>query len=130
MVLGVNEDWIRVPADERDLIHRAQRLSRWVAHLASEQLVLDRSRIVHRGGAAMMLSELEATLLEEFLSGSVLMSRAQLEHAVWPDGAPSARSLDNLMFRLRGHLEVLGVAVRSVRGRGFVLEVDGQPLRQ
>jgi DNA-binding response OmpR family regulator len=128
-VVGVNEDWIRVPADERDLIHRAQRLSRWVAHLASEQLVLDPNRIVHRGGAAVVLSELEATLLDELLNTPGLISRARLERAVWPDGPPSSRSLDNLVFRLRGHLERLGVAVRSARGKGFVIEVDGQPLR-
>lgn len=129
-VVGVNEDWIRVPADERDLIHRAQRLSRWVAHLASERLVLDPNRIVHRGGAATVLSELEATLLEELLSTPGVVNREQLEHAVWPEGVPSARSLDNLVFRLRGHLEQLGVAVRSARGRGFVVEVDGQPISQ
>jgi len=129
-VVGVNEDWIRVPADERDLIHRAQRLSRWVAHLASEQLVLDPNRIVHRGGAAAVLSELEATLLEELLSVPGVISREQLERAVWPDGVPSARSLDNLVFRLRGHLERLGVAVRSARSKGFVVEVDGQPINQ
>lgn len=128
-VVGVNEDWIRVPADERDLVHRAQQLSRWVAHLASEQLVLAPNRIVHRGGAAVALSELEAALLEAFLSKPGLISRADLEQAVWPNGAPSARSLDNLVFRLRGHLELLGVAVRSARAKGFVVEVDGRPLR-
>lgn len=127
-VVGVNEDWIRVPADERDLIHRAQRLSRWVAHLASEQVVLDPNRICHRGGAAVMLSELEAVLLEALLGTPGLISRAQLQQAVWPDGAPSARSLDNLVFRLRRRLETLGVAVRSARGRGFVIEVDGRQL--
>ena len=57
-----------------------------------------------------------------------VISRERLEHAVWPEGVPSARSLDNLVFRLRGHLERLGVAVRSARGKGFVVEVDGQPI--
>jgi DNA-binding response OmpR family regulator len=128
-VLGVNEDWIRVPADERDLVRRAQTLSRWVAHLALERLVLD-DRIVQRGGAAVVLSELEATLLDELMRTPGIVSRSALERAVWPQGVPSARSLDNLVFRLRGHLERLGVAVRSARGRGFVIEVDGQPINR
>jgi DNA-binding response OmpR family regulator len=123
-IIGINEDWIRVPADERDLVQRAQRLSRWVAHLASEKMVLDGDRIAHRGGAAVVLSELEASLLRLLMNDVGLVSRRVLEQRLWPDGTPSARSLDNLVFRLRGHLHKLGVAVRSVRGRGFMIEVD------
>ncbi|HEY4331329.1 MAG TPA: helix-turn-helix domain-containing protein [Ilumatobacteraceae bacterium] len=123
-VIGVNEDWIRVPADERDIVHRAQRLSQWVAHLASERLVIDANRIAHRGGAAVVLGELEAALLRLLMNDHGLVSRESLETSLWPDGAPSQRSLDNLVFRLRGHLEHLGVAVRSARGRGFLIEVD------
>lgn len=130
-IIGVNEDWIRVPADERDVLMRAQRLSRWVAHLASERLVLDPNRIAHRAGASVVLSELEAALLELLMHQRGLVSRDELETSLWPGGVPSTRSLDNLVFRLRGHLEHLGVAVRSARGRGFLIEVDdvaaGQP---
>ncbi len=123
-VIGVNEDWIRVPADERDIVHRAQRLSQWVAHLASEKLVVDSNRIAHRGGAAVVLGELESALLRLLMNDRGLVLREALESSLWPDGPPSARSLDNLVFRLRGHLERLGVAVRSARGKGFLIEVD------
>ena len=123
-VVGINEDWIRVPADERDLVHRAQRLSRWVAHLASERMVLDDDRIAHRGGAAVVLSEQEAALLRLLMNNTGLVNRSELEAGLWPDGPPSQRSLDNLVFRLRGHLQKLGVAVRSLRSRGFMIEVD------
>jgi DNA-binding response OmpR family regulator len=127
-VIGVNEDWIRVPADERDLVQRAQRLGRWVAHLASEQLVLDDDGIVQRGGVAAVLSELEARLLAQLLACPGVASRQQLEQAVWRHGPPSPRSLDNLVFRLRGQLQRLGAAIRSVRGKGYLVEIDGQPI--
>jgi DNA-binding response OmpR family regulator len=122
--VGLDEDWIRLPADERDVVLRAERLSLWLAHLDRQQLVLDADRVAHRAGRVAVLSSVEAAALSLLLERATTVSRADLEAAMWPDGAPSTRSLDNAIYRLRVHLEPLGVAIRSSRTRGFRLDPD------
>ena len=42
--------------------------------------------------------------------------------AGWPGGAPNSRLLDRRIMLLRGRIEPLGLVIRTVRGRGFLLE--------
>jgi two-component system OmpR family response regulator len=125
--VDVNEDWIRLPADERDVAHRLERLSTWVAHLAAGELTLDLGqRLAYRGGRVALLSATEASLIEALVAQrGTLVGRDELETHIWPNGSPNARSLDNLVYRVRGRLAPLGVAIRSSRTRGFALDVDG-----
>lgn len=123
MDVAVDEDWIRTPADERDIIYRAKRLSSWMAQLSDSRLVLDED-VAHRGGKAVVLGRSCASLLATLLEHRSWVSRADLELAVWPSGPPSARALDNLLYRLRTKLEPLGVSVRTAPGRGVFVEAD------
>ena len=52
-----------------------------------------------------------------------LVSREELERALWPDGIPTARALDDLVYRLRRKVKPLHLNVFSARRRGFVLGV-------
>jgi DNA-binding winged helix-turn-helix (wHTH) protein len=52
-----------------------------------------------------------------------LVSREELQRAVWPDGVPTSRALDDLVYRLRRKVKPLQLNVFSARSRGFVLGV-------
>jgi len=123
--LAVGEDWIRVPADERDLFVRARRVRRQLAELALETPVLDPDGVLRRGPLVVPLSAREAAAIGILLAapGSVVV-RDRIEAGVWPEGAPSGRALDALMYRLRRRIVALGLVVSASRGRGFVLDLE------
>ena len=125
--VGVDEDWVRLPADEREIWTRAERLSRLAADLDREQPVLHAGRILTHGSGTVVLSRKEAVVVRLLLDpiGSVV-TRATLTEALWPDGPPpSGYALDALMARLRRRLAGLHVCVRSVRAKGFVVYMEG-----
>jgi DNA-binding winged helix-turn-helix (wHTH) protein len=63
-------------------------------------------------------------LLERY--GSVV-SRETLTSAGWPGGAPGRNALDVHVLRLRRRLDPIGLAIRTVRSRGYLLEDAVQP---
>jgi DNA-binding winged helix-turn-helix (wHTH) protein len=59
-------------------------------------------------------------MLDRF--GSVV-SRDALTKAGWPTGIAGRNALDVHVLRLRRRLEGVGLAIRTVRARGYLLEV-------
>jgi len=113
------EDWIRLPADERDVSIRLQGLARRVC-----RPVLDDDAVLRNTYGTVMLSLSESAVARSLLrSDGRLVSRAELECAVWPHGAPRARALDDLIYRFRRRIKPLHLEVFRVRGRGFVLGI-------
>jgi hypothetical protein len=127
--LAVGEDWIRLPADERDTWARARNLARRAAADAAEvpRVDPDTGWLV-RGGRTVALSEGESAVLRALLDppGRVV-PRGELEAVVWPQGAPSSRSLDDVVYRLRRRVAEVGVVVSSSRTRGFLVEPGPPP---
>jgi DNA-binding response OmpR family regulator len=125
--IGATEDWIRLPADERDVAVRAQNLCRRLARTAAELPRVGDGAVVH-GGRSAPLSDVEARALEVLLeSVGAIVPRERLTAAVWPDGPPSPRSLDSLLYRLRLRIAEVNIHVLAARGRGFIVEV-GSPV--
>jgi DNA-binding winged helix-turn-helix (wHTH) protein len=124
--IGIDEDWVRLPSDERDVAARVQRLSRIVSRLGSQRPVIDPNRMLHRGGATVLLSPAESTVVAMLISSSgTIVGREAIEHALWGHGAPpSAKALDAIVYRLRRRLAGLNLCIRSARGRGFVIYLD------
>jgi DNA-binding response OmpR family regulator len=56
-----------------------------------------------------------------------VFSRERLERSAWPGGAGNAHSLTAYIKRLRRRIEPLGLAIRTVRQRGYFVEVDPSP---
>ncbi|HZR14401.1 MAG TPA: winged helix-turn-helix domain-containing protein [Acidimicrobiia bacterium] len=116
------EDWIRLPADDRDVAARVATLTqRAVAqHVEPE---LDGDGLLRYGTRWAALSPVErllaGALVERF--GSVV-TRDGLARCAWPDGAPTRNALDVHMLRLRRRIEPLGLEVRTVRSRGYLLQ--------
>lgn len=117
------EDWIRLPADERDLQARLDGLTLRVQGRRPVEPEMDDDGLLRIGGSWVALPPIEArlatTLLERF--GSVV-AREALVRAGWPQGTPNRNVLDVHILRLRRRLEDLGLTIRTVRSRGYLLE--------
>jgi hypothetical protein len=113
------EDWIRLPAADRDVSIRVGGL---VQRLRQPPRVVDGALVA--GRTTIELPRREAALLGLLLAvpGRVV-TRAELTSAIWPDGAPSRRALDDALFRLRHRrLSGIGLDVVALYGRGFVVQ--------
>ena len=62
---------------------------------------------------------LTAALLDRYRA---VVSRESLARAGWPEGIPGRNVLDVHIVRLRRRLAPLGLAIRTVRSRGYLLE--------
>jgi two-component system OmpR family response regulator len=123
--LGLDEDWIRTPVSVTDLRARAERLRRTMAPLHESRPFIDQQRILHRGPAAVALTRTEAVIMDLLLQRhDEIVSIDEIEHAAWRHGAPSRDAVHAAMARLRRRLQAAMLVVRSVRGAGFVLELD------
>jgi hypothetical protein len=117
----LTSDWLRRPADPRDVLARIETLQRR-SEATNAALRLDDSGLLWRGLQWVALSPVEMRLMACLLENvHRVVSRAELDAAGWPDGSPSLRALDTRLARLRRRIAVLGLEVGSVRQRGFLL---------
>jgi DNA-binding response OmpR family regulator len=116
------EDWIRLPADERDVATRLRALSERAARSFEDTVVVD-DGCLRRAGVTIPLSPSEAAFTRLLVAASGgIVSRADLASAIWHDQRdPRSRALDDIAYRVRRRVEVAGLDVVSARGRGFAL---------
>ena len=120
------EDWIRVPADEVDLHARVETLDRRAAARTAALPELDESGVLRMGAGWVPLPPVEARLTGALLDRyGAVVSREALGRAGWPEGPPGRNALDVHVLRLRRRLAPLGLAIRTVRSRGYLLECPG-----
>ncbi|MCI4354995.1 MAG: helix-turn-helix domain-containing protein [Thermoplasmata archaeon] len=119
------EDWVRVPVDPQDVQARVATLSQRASGGESPPLV-DEDGLLHHRGSWVALSPLEASialaLTERF---GAVVGREALSRRAWPLGAPTRNALDVQMVRFRRRVEPLGLEVRTVRSRGYLLQGIG-----
>jgi len=118
------EDWVRLPCDERDIDARMTALrARASTGAPSARPQLDGNGRLLRSNRWVPLSPIEeqlcALLLGEF--GAVVSDR-RLMAAAWSNGSGTPTGLRLQMTRLRRRIGDLGLEVRSVRGKGYVLQ--------
>ena len=125
------EDWIRVPAAEDEVRARVDALTvRSQAHTSSGRNgethagpALDDFGVLRLNGSWVALPPLEARLADALLQRlGAVTSRELLIRAGWPDGAPGRNALDVHVLRLRRRLTPVGLAIRTVRSRGYLME--------
>lgn len=122
-VLDCLEDWVRLPAPEEEVRARVNALTvRRAAH-AHDAPGLDVDGVLRFRDKWVSLPPLESRMMEILLArfGGVV-SREALAKAGWPDGMTGRNALDVHVLRLRRRLEPLGLAIRTVRSRGYLLE--------
>jgi DNA-binding response OmpR family regulator len=126
------EDWIRVPAEEAEVRARVDALAVRSRNHHSPNgdnghapvgPVLDDFGVLRVNGAWVALPPLEARLAEALLERlGAVTSRELLVRAGWPSGAPGRNALDVHVLRLRRRLTPVGLAIRTVRSRGYLME--------
>jgi DNA-binding response OmpR family regulator len=85
--------------------------------------MLDDFGVLRVNGSWVALPPLEARLTEALLERlGAVTSRELLIRAGWPSGAPGRNALDVHVLRLRRRLQPVGLAIRTVRSRGYLLE--------
>jgi hypothetical protein len=117
--LALDEDWITVPADERDIAARIRRLA-WLHTQRSRAPVVTEGVVLHCGGTNVAIPDDEAAVLRVLVSRfRSLVTWADLTDG--PPGLTKARA-GRLLSRLRRRIEPVGLAVVAVPGRGVVLD--------
>lgn len=117
------EDWIRTPADPRDVQARMVLLARRAAGDHDVEPLLDKDGVLRVGDEWVSLPPLEARLAQILLDRvGAVVSRETLTSRGWPGGAPGRNPLDVHVLRLRRRLAPVGLVIRTVRSRGYVLE--------
>ena len=122
------EDWIRLPASDADVRARLETLARRNGRRESPPPDLDDDGVLRHHDAWVSLPPVEARLTRALLERfGAVVHRDGLARAGWPNGAPGRNALDVHVLRLRRRLEPVGLVIRTVRSRGYLLEA-GTPL--
>ncbi|MCB1040228.1 MAG: winged helix-turn-helix domain-containing protein [Acidimicrobiales bacterium] len=118
------EDWIRLPASDDDVRSRLRVLEDRVRGAGeADRPDLDENGLLRLGGQWVSLPPVEHRLMTVLLERyRAVVSRDALARAGWPDGIPGRNVLDVHIVRLRRRLAPLGLVIRTVRSRGYLLE--------
>ena len=117
------EDWIRVPAAEIDVRSRCSALAARAEQHVSASPSLDDDGVLRYASVWVPLPPVEARLTDALLQRfGAVVSRESLARAGWPEGAPGRNALDVHVLRLRRRIQPLGLVIRTVRSRGYLLE--------
>lgn len=120
---GAHEDWVRQPVEAWELKTRIASLH-LKATSRSAPPVVDEDGILRYGGAVLPLTVSEGVVLRGLMQRRPGMaSRAELaERLLSADRSASQNALDLHIMRLRRKVVAVGLAIETVRGRGFLLK--------
>lgn len=116
------EDWIRLPADDRDVRARVATLS---SRAETDQPApqVDGDGLLRHRGRWVALSPVESALALTLVARfGAVVGRDTLARRAWPNGVPTRNALDVHMLRLRRRIASLGLEVRTVRSRGYLMQ--------
>jgi two-component system OmpR family response regulator len=83
---------------------------------------IDDDGIVRFAGRWASISPVESSLLRALIERfGAVVSREHLGARAWPEGLPTRNALDVHILRLRRRIAPLGLEVRTVRSRGYML---------
>jgi DNA-binding response OmpR family regulator len=113
-------DWIRLPARSEDIEARC------LTVLGRAPAVrIDDDGIVTRGRLWDAVPAIEQAVLRPLLSRpGELVLREDLLSAVRPGDDDAARTLAATVMRVRRRMRRLGVVIHTVKGEGFILEIE------
>lgn len=118
------EDWVRLPAAEADVRARVRNLEVRVGRLMPSTPTIDATGCLRFRLKRVQLTALQARLLRALTSDlGTVVSRETLAGVVWPEGEGRRNTLDVHIMRVRRLVEPLGLEIRTVRSRGYLLRV-------
>ena len=116
------EDWVTSEAPEWEVDARRRALT-LRAGQHSVRPALDGDGLLHHRDAWVSLSPVEqalaALLLDRF---GAVVTRETLADRAWPSGVPTRNALDVHVLRLRRRIAPLGLEIRTVRSRGYLMQ--------
>src|SRR4051812_15533990 len=116
------EDWVVVGASTREIEARRRAL----ALRASQHAVrpaLDDDGLLHHRDSWVSLSPVEQMLASAMLDRfGAVVTREVLADRAWPNGVPTRNALDVHVLRLRRRIAPLGLEIRTVRSRGYLMQ--------
>ena len=116
------EDWIRLPADDRDVRARLSALARRAARHQAVPPAIDEHGVLTYGHHTITLSPLKAAVAAVLVAHwGETVHRDELM-AAWPDDEVTGNALRIQILRLRRRLAPAGLEVRAVPGFGYRLE--------
>lgn len=127
-VAECDEDWIRLPADDADVRVRISALAARAARHALPPRAKGDGRLTYRGrwvgltGAEERLAQLFCGHFGELVDHEAIAAAAAPQGQ--PDRPASANGLRVNISRLRKRIAPLGLVVRRIHNRGYVLEAD------
>jgi hypothetical protein len=122
------EDWVRVPAADDEVQCRVDALTARAGLHRTALPELDEFGMLRFRGRWTSLPPVEARLTGALVERlGAVVSREAMARAGWPAGAPGRNALDVHVLRMRRRVAPLGLVIRTVRSRGYLLEVDGAP---
>lgn len=117
------EDWIRMPAPEMDVRRRMVALTDRARDHRAEVPTLDTDGVLRFGDRWVALPPIELVLMRVLLDRFGAVTRRELlSDAAWPRGMPTRNVLDVHVLRLRRRVLDLGLTIKTVRSRGYLLE--------
>lgn len=117
------EDWIRVPAPEVDLRSRIAALEARAARHSPSVPSLDSDGVLRFNTTWVSLPPVEARLTRALVERfGAVVGRETLARAGWPEGTAGRNALDVHVLRLRRRLAAVGLVIKTVRSRGYLLE--------
>lgn len=129
------EDWVRIEDPTVDRSARRQALVEIVRSQTDQieqildEVVVDEDDLVHVGDRWASLPHIEAELVRVLLHRrGAVVGREVLLRAGWPEGSPKRNDLDVHISRLRRRLAAVGLVIRTVRSRGYVLNLEPDPI--
>jgi DNA-binding response OmpR family regulator len=123
----VVEDWVRTPVSPDDVAVR-------IASLRARRRSMRRPRVdptgvLRVGDRSVPLSPTETELLGELVGnyGAMTSTRALTRRLTDQSPASGANALHTHIKRIRRRIGPLGLAIRTVWGRGYLLELAEEP---
>lgn len=120
--VDVLEDWVRLPVSRADRIARVKTLEERAGRREEELPVVGKDGALEYRGAGAQLSEIQARVISALIERfGAVVSRGELSAHAWPDSETSANNLDVTIGRLRRQIDGVGLGIRTVRSRGYLL---------
>ena len=118
------EDWVAAAATEREVDVRRRALSQR-AELHAVRPLLDDDGLLHHRDSWVSLSPVEQSLAGAMLDRfGAVVTRETLADRAWPTGVPTRNALDVHVLRLRRRIATLGLEIRTVRSRGYLMQTS------
>ncbi len=118
------EDWVFAGATPREVELRTRSLIARAEQHGARPL-LDDDGLLHHRDAWVSLSPVEQSLASALLDRfGAVVARDTMADRAWPAGVPTRNALDVHVLRLRRRIAPLGLEIRTVRSRGYLMQAN------